>query len=260
MAWLDGYRKRIACTARDSTGGSIEVTLTLPEWYDQFWETIDASGYGMRFTDSDGNTPLVYYRDSFDKAGRSGVVNAKNIVAAAGSTPTVFWLYYDPTASATDGASTFTPTTLVDAEVVQRVPPGTPIPAVAAAPGQTTPAHSTSKTSGEQVWVWWDVTDVFDEALGTTFQAKRYEEPARFTFSVQAAKTPVGSMFDVLQSGIVETDEGRRLIGAELKAGTDGTSYTGILTVHTCLPGAPDTIYRTLEFRVAIPVVDPDET
>lgn len=260
MAWLSGYNKRLVFTARDTTGGTLDIELTMPGHIDDFWNTIDSNGFGFRITRSDGVTEPVFERTAWTYATKDLTISVDNIAVPSSDVPVTLYVYYDPD-TVTDGSSSFTPSSPITAEIAGGIPTAAPLLARPADQGQTSPNYRLAKTSDEQVWIWWDVTDILDKpATRTSYGFPRFEEVRTFTWVVQQSKSNVASMFDVAQTLIVETPEGRILIGGEVKAGSDANDYTLVVTVNTCLPGDFGTTYRTLQYRALIGVEDVDET
>lgn len=255
MGWLSGYRKRIAGTHRYSSGGTVQFSLSFPAYHDDFWNTVDSDGYGVRVTDADGVTQIAYQVVSFDQATRTGTLKVSN-VATTDPGQKVFYLYYDPEDTPADGSTTVTVTTAADAKFDQQQPRNAFAPSRPEY-GQTTPTQTVSKDSAEYLWIWFDITDAMEKPVaGTLYGHPRYEEVRTAAFSVEQGGSDQGSMYADANVDVIETLDGRTYVGGRVIGGTTANVYTGVMQVVTCIPGAPDTSYRIVEFRTTIQVQD----
>ncbi len=273
MAWLDGYRKRALMNVRTTAApanGYIEFDP--PESWDDFWDTIDTDGYGIRVCQSDGYDLSTYEwttatgGSAFNKANRTGTLvfgSAAATYTTNQDEPRVYWLYYDPESAATDGSST--PPTTGDnyaADVIRARPAAPLILAGRESPGAATPSQVVGKMSAEEVRIIWDLTGVLNEAFGVAFGVSErvsWEEVKELSFDVQLAAASQSAMVGLSENGLSHFD-GRTYATTVVKAGTSGVIYTAILSITTSVPTSGQAVRQTLEYRCLVKVQDPDET
>ncbi|MCR4316855.1 MAG: DUF2341 domain-containing protein [Planctomycetes bacterium] len=90
-------------TGNASTLTDYQVKVTLSSSDADFWAAVDSAGADIRFCDSDGTTPVDYYRDSWNYAGESATLWV-NVPSIAGSSNHTIYMYFGY-GSATDTSS-----------------------------------------------------------------------------------------------------------------------------------------------------------
>ena len=133
--WYDDnylYRAPIVVDGSATAAGTVDATITIPETH-VFWQTVQTSGFDVRFTTSNGFTLLAYNRRTWTHASKVGVFDIDSITHHTTNTMTVIWVYWGY-AAATDGstapviaaalnASGLVPTPWLLAGVMAGVPP-----------------------------------------------------------------------------------------------------------------------------------------
>ena len=262
MAWLDStYKKRRAFSVvTTSSGSTVDVVLTIPPGWDEFWDGIDANGYGIRFTEADGVTPIDYQLQTWTPASNIAVVNLDD-VPMPGSTDkcVLLWMYYAPTGTATDGSTSFTLGASGTASMEMAQPdPASAIRIREQTPGQTVPDSRIAKSEDEVRDVFFALTRTMQPASTTYNGRRQWEEPGVASIEVQdSSGTPVASMNEVSAMRWVSVDRGGGrqdvYLRARVKAGTTATKYTLIATVLTATPQSSPT-YRTLTTPLGVQV------
>ena len=109
MAYLDSaLRFRHPVTVRGDGTANIDVSITIPQDWDHFWDNVRADGFDVVLTAADGVTVLDFQRATWTPASRDGVLQVGGLsVAADADTDSCIWLYYgDPSAADRAGTPT----------------------------------------------------------------------------------------------------------------------------------------------------------
>lgn len=159
MAWLTGWNRRTAVTIDMSTksgSGTTDATVVIPQAWDLFWSTIDASGDEIRVTKSDGTTAIVYeWAAGFDKTTKTGTLEIDDVSHSHAPSAVLVWLYWD-NSGASDGSASVTPSSPVTGYVDLLVP--TNVVSIARGRGgSTTPRTTISATTSSVAPVGFDV-------------------------------------------------------------------------------------------------------
>ncbi len=267
MSWYDeDYRRRRAITVINASGGAtIDANITIPPDDDDFWETIDSSGNGVRITLADGYTLAVYDIDNgsggaFSKASRLGRIRIDGL--STGSTADealLLWMYYDVD-TPVDGSSAVTITSAESGYIELGRPVWVEAPVVRARVGVSRPEVIVHKDSSELYHVWLDLSQAIQRRASRYAGRLHYEEPRRLTYGLyNAAGTLQTTMDDPSGVRFVEVPElgslERRLYARiPVQGGSDDTKYTLRTAISTRVP--PDTQHRTLRHAVGISVRD----
>ncbi len=250
MSWYNkNYTQRVP-VAVDNTAGvgaTVDVTITIPPEFEQYWAVVQSSGYDIRVCGPDGITPITFQRSSWTYADRLGVIQVHNLTISAGCMAQL-WIYWGY-ASATNAAGSFVAASPLTGSILP-VRPGTPqVVARPERPGDAQPAHRIVKGSGERLRIFWDLRPLL--LLHTIPYNERlaYEELKEIiTVDVQQAGASVATMVDATLTRLLDG-----WIVTWVKAGTTGNTYTAIVTVDT-------TLGRRLEARALVYVQDLKET
>lgn len=240
-----GHREAIAVDNTAATSGTVCFSVTIPATWDHFWDHVDADGHDLRVTGADGESDLVFQRDTWDYANRSAVLEVEGFDAGPNAMSQAF-LYWG-NAAAADGAGTPTISSPLDGHILT-VAPSPTIIIRPDRPGATTPTDRVSKKVTDEFWVWWD----FRPSLllhSRPHNGSLQNEEIRHIMDVDVLNggVSVGSMVDVTLTRIVD---GR--VGTWLQAGTSGETYTATVRIET-------TLGRSLEGRALVYVQDPED-
>lgn len=256
-AELFDYRWPVAVLA-GAVSGTNDVTITIPPEWTAFWDTVDSAGADVRLVSADGATKLTYQLASWTYASRVGVLEIDNLTVS--NDVVLVWLVWG-NSTVTDGSGSFTAASAITGKVYLGTP-GYVVAAVPEAAGNTTPVAAFSKTTGEDLALWWNVSPRLAMARTEVNGGLEYEELTAVQVSTgESGVYLAGSEQTAMWGGddevrFVETPEGlwvRQLY----TAGSDGSDYT-LLLAFTC--GSPSGDTRALEARALLRVNDPDET
>ncbi len=267
MGWLaDVWTRRVPITLDNTVGAAgIDADVSIPAWFDAFWEVIDANGDELRVTHADGVTVLDYSVDgaaagSFDRSTRSGRLRIDGLTTPATPSVVLAWLYFDSMAAQGAGSTSTTITSPVDGLIDLARPSQLQTLAQPQRPGLTRPRHVLTKGGNEQVNVWVHLLPL--ERQTSPGRAHRvYEEPWYLELSVldDAGGNNAGR-FDLAKSSFVQVAGGRRIaLKCHVKAGDSGGAYVVVPRLGTVVPGG-SSVNRTLEPRVGLLVQDVNET
>lgn len=263
MSWLGtAWRRRVAITL-DNTGAnaSDDYDIEIPPWFDEFWSAIDSSGNELRVTHANGITVADYDVDdgaggSFDQSGRAGRIRLNNFAAQATASMVLCWLYFDPSSTQGSGAGTAgsgTGTGYIElGQPSQHVVLYQP-----QRPGLARPRDVRTKTSSEQVQVWFDLTAML-ERVDTAARGKRlYEEPWFASVASYDSGGSSASLESLADTRFVSSRR-RVYLRTEVSGGSSGSAYSMAASVHTVHPRTTtvNTLYRILEPRVGFVVRD----
>ena len=229
MSWFNSDYKYRAAISIDNHGGtnSIEVTVTIPTDWPQFWDVVLSSGNDAVVTLKDGVTVSTFKLSAWDYAANTGKAGASSLQTA-----------FSHTTTPRDG-------------YIEVATPGTGSSPVVTcrpeSPGATTPRSEISKASTEDIFLWWDVSKALARRRIPYNNSRAAENIDNARYLVQRAGSTVAAMSDnasIRQVG--------NKIRTTIKGGTSGQNSVAILTIVTDAG-------RVLDFRCAIRVGDVTE-
>lgn len=253
------WRRRVPITVvTTNTDTSRNVTVEIPEGWDDFWTAIDTDGFSLRVTTADGVTKATY-NATIVKSARFGSLDIGSVgLPGVADRAVLLWLYYMPTDTADDSSGSPS----ISSQLTGRIDLGRPDPQWIRRirpnpPGQTVPDATVSKATTGSTFVWLDFTDVLQPARSGYYGRTRWEEPAVGSAIVYddtgtadaTMTTPADMRWVAWSDGGAE----RIYLKMRLKAGSDGDKATiegGIQTV-TPLDAVP---YRLIVDRIAVRV------
>lgn len=258
------YRRRVAISVvTTATASTSDVVFAPPDGWDEFWNLIDASGYGIRLTEADGVTALTYAWTGFNKANRAGTIQIESAPTPSTAGKCVlYWLYYDVD-SPTDGSGSVSIGSPLTASLDMAAPdPEATVLVRPKVPLQTAPGTKIAKSTTDELYVWLDFSRIV-QRVSTPYNGRyQWEEPAVAAVEVQdTSGSTVASMTDAADMRWVSIRQGTRdrvLLKLRVKAGTTATKYTLIGEFFTATPD--ESPYRTIEERIGIYVYDQLET
>ncbi|MDX5317926.1 MAG: hypothetical protein LPK38_00990, partial [Actinomycetes bacterium] len=243
-------------TAAASTA---DVEFTPSDAWDEFWDAIDASGYGIRLTEADGVTPLTYAWSGFNATNKTGTIQIDAAPTPVSADRCVlYWLYFD-TDTPTDGSSAVTIASPLTAYLdVARPDPSKTFAVRAQEPGATVPRDRFAKSTDDSLFIWLDFGEIVLRVEKPYNGRLQWEEPAVAQVSVlDSTGAAVASMTDASEMrwvSVREQTRDRLYLRIRVKAGTDQANYT---VVGEILSSTPDeSPYRTLHTQVGVNVRD----
>lgn len=260
MGWYDAdFLYRAPITVDNATGAaSADVTFTVPDDWDHFWDAIQSDGDDVRITSSDGQTLQSYAWQSFTYASRTGVLEIDGATLSSTAGMDCLWLYYGND-SATDGSAATTIASARSGYIELGRPSTHIIEAQPESPGTTRPRARIQKTSDEQLFVWWRISGLLEQRAEPYNSRRLYEEPLSAAVTVTDGGSAQGSMVSATKQRFVEVRGrgGGIYVRAFIQAGADDTDYTLELDLKTVVPA--DTSHRILEPRALLRVRDVSE-
>jgi len=266
VAWYaDGWGRRVPITIHNSAGTTTpDVALQLPQDWDEFWDSVDASGAEVRVTAANGITLLDYEFISFNQSTRSATLVIDEYPAPGNAADEIClaWLYWDNSGAA-DGSTATTITSAESAEIDLGLPVWLRQAAAPPRPGQTRPRRVVGKDSQEQIHVYVDATDALAVRRSAYAGRVAWEEPwSAEVGAVDSGGTSAPSLVDADQCRWVEAWRGSRrriYLKHYVKAGSSGTNYTITARVRTRVP-ALGTPHKLIALDTGVRVVDVQET
>ena len=233
MSWFDSsWKRRAAITVNNHSGANtIDIEVSVPSTYAQFWDEIQADGDDVRVTLADGVTLATYKIDSFNYSNKVVNVHVDNVAASSADAAVVLWLYWN-NASAASAVSTFT-TSSAKTGYLEMGVPGTGshpvIPCRGESPGATVPRYQVGKQAAEDLHLWFNLSGVLNKR-GARFQGSQLlEEIDYFTYTQSTGGGAVNATIDTAEHRLVHP----HFVRVTSKAGASGTNYVGKLTVAT---------------------------
>lgn len=247
MAWLKlsgstdpfTFRFPVAVYNSGSTANK-DVTVVIPPELEQFWTAIDASGFQVRVTDSDGVTQLQYdwaSSPAFNSTTRAGTLeiygaSGSPTWSAVGSAVSLLWIYVGDS-DAGDGstsASTSTPLT----GYVTAAAPRAVIVAGSPPPGRATPPDRRSQRTTDKRGIWFGLDRNVLRTLRQPYNNHpQWEEVDRVT--VTASTNGSGTLTPDLDA-VRFVDDNGFYVQAVVSGGTDANDYTLLTTISTVAP------------------------
>ena len=155
MSWLDSTWNFRAPIAVDNTGGAtpIDASVTIPDTWDEFWDTVLSTGFDVRLVAADGVTALTFKRTTWDHPNKSAVFEI-DAWAPGSSDATCQAFIYWGRVGASDAATSPTILSPKLGTIELGVPIGTVVDARREAPGTTSPSQNIHKTANETIFVY----------------------------------------------------------------------------------------------------------
>ena len=144
MSWFNSDYKYRAAISIDNHGGtnSIEVTVTIPTDWPQFWDVVLSSGNDAVVTLKDGVTVSTFKLSAWDYAANTGTIQIDTFAASTTAAALTCWLYWGK-AGASSLQTAFSHTTTPRDGYIEVATPGTGSSPVVTcrpeSPGATTP-------------------------------------------------------------------------------------------------------------------------
>lgn len=249
MSWHDSTQTKRASVAAWSTGtaGTYDATVVPAADMEEFWGSVQSTGYDVRFYSADG-TSLPYARSSWTYASRTASFRVTGIVTTAADQIVQFFMYWG--ASASDGAtSPAVGNGPLTCAILYAATPGSVINVRPQPAGATSPAVTVTKAVGDTIWLWWDVASILLERDTAYNNFKSLEEIFRVT---DVTVSTGGAAQSAMTSESATKIKDGRYIVTQHTAGTSGTEYTVSLDFST-------TLGRAFDARVQLNVQDVSE-
>ncbi len=256
--WADNNYSHRALISVDNVGGSAgthDITCAVPFSWDEFWDTIQADGDDIRIYDANGETALSYEWAGFSYANRTGTIEIDDYAGPGEGTYAV-WLYYGYDA-ATDGSSVISPASAKTGNIVLTDPTKATNRVLGRKENadDEKPRNSMGKSDGTTEFVYIDITDYLEQRADPHNARSGLAGVDYVQWQVLAGDADQAGLYTEGSTRLLEHDK-RTWARVEIKAGTDGTDYTGSLLVYTIDPSGDTEVHNP---RFLIKVVRPEE-
>lgn len=258
--WTRKVAVSLVQTADDGVAADWDVVI--PQGFDDFWNTIDASGAELRITNAVG--ALFQYTvdngsgGAFDKANRLGRIRLNDVANPAVKHVQLAWLFYGSTNPQGSGANGATGTG-TKTGYIELARPGGPyvVAHTPQIPGTTQPLKSFSKGASEVADLWIRLTGARGP-LTPYFSAPLLEGPHYFTQTVEntSGLDQPAMRDDALMRFVWGPGMGlwARVI---VKAGSSGANYTSSVLTRMVSPiDGLSVVKSTLDTRIGWRVRD----
>lgn len=255
MSWYSSsWTRRYPISVYNSTGTATQdVSHPCPATRDELWSNIQANGEDIRVTEANGVTLVTYDLNTVSASSKSGTIELDNVTTAINGGTTLFWVYYGNSGAA-DAKTVFAPAAALTGYTGEDAPRSRIVPVRMQRPGATVPTAEISKTAAEEFDVYFEFTDVLVRRQNLSSGTDRQEEIASVTLVATSGGAPALAVIDASKVRFVEWGD-RMFVAARVRAGSDGTDYTVVLTATTT--GVPNA--RIIQGRCLLKVRDVDD-
>ena len=243
------HRYPVAVDNIGGGSGAIDITCDLAQFGDAFWSNVQSAGQDVRAIDADGSTLLAYDLLSFNATTRTGSIRIDGYTAPGEGT-LLLWLYWG-NATVSTAAVSVTISAAKTGSVYLGLPSENEIDALPERIGASKSRRKVTKTSAEQIAIWWEVRGILEIGRFAENDSRLYEEAEYARFGVEDGGSEVSAAMDEALTRFVEAGD-RFWIRTIAKAGADGTDYSLRLILGT-------TGDRILDRRAVLSVKDTTE-
>ncbi len=238
MSWYastSSYRIPVAVNNHNGSA-SIDVTITIPADFGLFWSEVSSNGHDIKLTDSDGFTPVVWQRETWDYANRSAVLQINDWSPDSADGTVIAFLYFGEASPTDTSGPAFTASTPKTGLVLAGVPPAaaTIVQAESLPVDSDVPVTRYSWPPGQSGFVIFDVT----RHLAT--QAKAFNNASDFEeIAVVEVETRNGGVVyaggNTPSKTRVSQYNGRTLVWMFLTGSVAQNDYIDEITITTSL-------------------------
>ena len=257
MTWFDSAYKRRYPIAVDVTGGAEssgneDVSITIPDDWDDFWNNIRADLKDVVITDSNG-TLQSFHRATENFANRSLQINVDNVTFANRNSINIIYVYFNNPDEATDRSAAFVPDSPKTGKIYLVAPSNRIVSQPIVRTGTTTPNSIFSKTSVDEVYIWFRVNSLLATRISAYNEKLDYESVDHIKIqSLDSSSTNDTNRYTELNTAVIPG-----YIGVYVKGGTNSTDYTVECRISTVGTGTFNQIFSLralLQIRDLLPV------
>jgi len=250
MSWFDSdWKHRIPVTVNNTSGATtFDASITVPVDCSLFWNAVASTGNDVRFTKSDGVTPLAYNRRVWTYANNSGEFDIDAATCASNDATAVVFMYFG-NASAGDGSTSPTISSAKTGSIELACHSGQTVLLVPFRPGETIAQQVVTKSSTEEIDVWIDCRRALLTRCEAFESSARLEEIDYAAVQVLSGGSDDAARYDESKTRLIDPG----FLKVRIKAGSSGTDYTLSVTIGTSLT-------RVLQARAIVDVQDIDES
>jgi hypothetical protein len=251
MSWYSGRTVRFPVAVDKLTAGTtaIDLTFDIPADLIEFWAEVASDKSDIRVTDADGLTNLTWQASAWSHSATGGTatIQVDAWTPPAEDCIALIWIYAGGGDTTNEGS--FTASAPRTGTVWSCGIDGPVAQASTGLVGATRPTQVVGKSTDETLMIWLDVGARLAPRPVAFNGTKDCEEIESITYTVELAGADQSALYD---ETAVRFDR-RGLVRLQVQAGTVDTEYT-VSPVITTTNG------RTLNPRLILSVIDPDET
>ena len=234
MSWYSSsWAKRAPIAVDNTTGGSgaNDVSITIPNNWDDFWDNVASNGFDAIIVGSDGRTLTTFQRQTWNYANKLATFEVDNYLLTA-STMQLLWIYWSGDSSS-DLSGSFTASSAKTGYVTTTGPGPVRINSQHQRPGATLPAQPIAKGVGETLDLWWGSRQLLTMRRQPSAGSLVEEEIDRVKIQVLSGGSDQASMHTDSSTRFVETQDRQIYVRTRLTGGADDTDYTSELQITT---------------------------
>lgn len=212
------------------SGATIDVSIVVPDDWDTFWSTIKSDFLDVVVTDCNGDL-ATFSRTGANYSGRTLTLQVDGLAIDDDDSMNVLYLYYGYASESSDRSATTTISSAKTGHILLERPYGRIVPAVSAIVGIDSPVATFSKTTNEDV-------DLFFSTAGLFGQRS---DPYNKRLSFEGIKHVVVKSFDSSNAhsdariSESQTRLGNGFVRARFKAGDNNTTYAATIQITSTL-------------------------
>lgn len=257
MTWYDSAYKRRYPVTVDVTGGAEssgteDVSITFPSDWDDFWTNIRSDFNDVIITDSNG-TLQSFHRATENFANRSLQINVDNVTFANRNSINIVYVYFNNPDEATDRSVAFVPASPKTGKIFLAAPSNRIVSQPIPKNGTTTPNSVFSKTSVDEVYIWFRVNSLLASRVSAYNDRLDFESVDYIKVqSLDSSSTNDTNRYIELNTAVIPG-----YIGVYVKGGTNATDYTVECRIQTVGTGPFNQIFSLralLQIRDLLPI------
>lgn len=225
--WKNRYPIAIDCLGGSESSGAIDVSIIFPKDWD-FWDKIRSDGFDIVLTDSMG-VQLTFQRQTYNFANKDLVLQGDNITVGNQNSVVLLYVYYNNPDQASDLAGSFTVSSAKNGRIYLNAPSSRIIGDPTQKTGTNTPNYSFSRTSTDEVYIWFNVKSLLASRI-STYNGKLDFESVDY---VQIFSYDAGGSDDTNRYNEALTCFIPGWIGILSKGGSNNNDYTYSLNIRT---------------------------
>ena len=164
MTWYeDNFKRRMPIaidTSSVSSGVAIQFQITIPTYWDDFWDNVRSDGFDVHLVDQNGNILTFERLSGWNVSTRTGQFRANHGTSKASNVIHTAFIYYDASDESTDSSSSVPSATPLNAYVYLGSPFGNIVSLQDKSNLSTTPVSVFQKDPDEIVDIWYPIAQL----------------------------------------------------------------------------------------------------
>tara|TARA_Y100000593_G_scaffold95042_1_gene198745 strand:+ start:3224 stop:3994 length:771 start_codon:yes stop_codon:yes gene_type:complete len=256
MTWYSSEWKRrypigVDVLGGAETSGSHDVQIVFPSDWDDFWDNIRSDGFDIIVTDSMG-TLQTFHRTSFNFSNRALTLSAQSVTFANRNSINIVYVYFNNSDQSSDLQSAFVPSGPKIGKVFLNAPSNRIVSQPSQKTGSTTPNFIFSKTSDDEVYIWFRVASLLASRI-VPYNDKLDLESIDY-IKIQSLDSAGSNDAARYNESLTVVIPG--YVGVSTKAGSNNTDYTVVCEIRTVATNFNQTISlrALLQIRDLLPI------